>query len=83
MIDFKLLQMLRCPLDKSELAIADDALVTRLNAAIERGEATDRAGQKVSQLIQSGLVTGDEKWVYPIRAGIPTLIPDQAIAAGQ
>ncbi len=80
MIDAKLLRMLRCPADHSPLAIADKALVSRLNAAIERGEVRDRADQKVIEPIQAGLVTADQKWLYPIRGNIPTLIADQAIA---
>ena len=79
-MDAKLLQMLRCPLDQSELALADAALVDRLNVAIAQGDARDRAGQAVDEPIQSGLVTADGKWVYPIRGGIPVLIPGQAIA---
>lgn len=82
MIDAKLLQMLRCPSDHSELAIADDDLLHRLNEAIEQGTARDRADQRVSEPIESGLVTSDGKWVYPIRQAIPTLVADQAIAVG-
>ena len=79
MIDAKLLAMLRCPLEGSELAIADESLLARLNELIEQGELRDRADQKVLEPIEVGLVTADQKRVYPVRGGIPTLIPDQAI----
>ena len=80
MIDSKLLQMIRCPFDQSELAIVDDDLLKKINDAIQRGTARDRADQKVTDPIESGLVTADGNWVYPIRNAIPTLIADQAIA---
>lgn len=83
MIDDKLLRMLRCPVDHTQLAIADEALVRRLNTAINQGDLRDRADQKIADPIESGLVTADGKWVYPIRGGIPTLIADHAIATGQ
>ena len=48
MIDEKLIQMLRCPIDGSDLALADEGLVRRVNEAIERGEVRDAHDQKVT-----------------------------------
>ena len=75
--------MLRCPTDRTPLAIADEELVNQLNAGIGRGEVRDRADQKVHEIIESGLITESGDWVYPIRGGIVTLVADQAISTHQ
>jgi uncharacterized protein YbaR (Trm112 family) len=42
----------------------------------------DRADQRVTEPLQSGLLTTDGQWLYPIRGDIPSLIADQAINIG-
>ena len=79
MIDPDLLANLRCPIDGGKLQIADEALVRRIQTAIERGEARDRLEQRVSETIEGGLVNQDMQWLFPIRSGIPTLVADEAI----
>ena len=79
MIDPDLLAILRCPIDGGKLQIADEALVRRIQTAIERGEARDRLEQRVSETIEGGLVNQDMQWLFPIRSGIPTLVADEAI----
>ncbi len=79
MIDPKILTLLRCPLDKKSLEIASEDLLAKLNAAIARSEVYDRSGQKVSKKLDEGLVTADRGRIYPIQAGIPILVADQAI----
>lgn len=79
MIDSKLIALLRCPIDGSQLELADESLLRRVNDAIERGELRDRADQKVSAALDGALVAGQGKRVYPIRRHIPTLIADEAI----
>ena len=79
MIDPKLLNMLRCPIAGGTLQLADESLVSRLQAAIERGEARDRLEQKVKAGIEGGLVDQQRGWLYPIRDGIPTLVAEEAI----
>lgn len=82
MIDPKLLSLLRCPADGGRLQVANDLLVKRLNQLIKQGdgEVRDRLDQPVEASVDGGLVDQAEQWLYPIRAGIPTLIADQAIA---
>ncbi len=79
MIDAKLISMLRCPIDGSQLAIADGKTLDRVNDAIQRGEVRDRADQKISNLLEGGLVTVTSTRVYPIRGSIPSLVADEAI----
>ena len=79
MIDPKLLAMLRCPIDGSELQIAEASLVQRVQTAIQQGTARDRLEQQVSENVEGGLVNHSQTWFYPIRNGIPTLVADEAI----
>ena len=80
MIDAKLIGILRCPIDGAPLHLAAAPLIESVNQAIARAEARDRAEQLVTEGIEGGLVTGDEKWLYPIRDSIPTLLADEAIS---
>lgn len=77
MIDPKFVQMLRCPIDKTSLNVADAALIDAVNQAIACGDAFDRIDQKVEQPIDGGLCSGS--WLYPIRDDIPSLVADEAI----
>ena len=79
-INDKLLQMLRCPIDGSPLAIADESTVASMNAAIAAGELRDRLDQKVEEPIDGALLTPDSKRAYLIRGGIPTMIADESVA---
>lgn len=79
MIDPKLLAMLRCPIDGTTLAIADDALVQQFNEQISAEKLRDRVDQKITVPIDSALVTTDGKRAYLIRSGIPTLIADESV----
>ena len=71
MIDPELLKILVCPEDKTPVTLADDALVERINAAVAGGELKNRAGEKVEEKIDAGLVREDRKYVYAIRGRHP------------
>ena len=79
MIDQELLDILVCPESKQPVRPADDALVERLNAAIERGEVANRGGEPVSEPVDGGLVRDDGAWLYPVRDEIPVMLIDEAI----
>ncbi|MGB7346726.1 MAG: Trm112 family protein [Pirellulaceae bacterium] len=70
---------MRCPIDGTKLANADSELIARLNESIAAGELRDRLDQRISKSIEAALVTVDQKRIYLVRGGIPTLIADEAI----
>lgn len=81
MIDLKLIALLRCPSDGSQLELASETAVHEVNARIEAGQARTVDDEKVTTPIDSGLVSSRSQRVYPIRGGIATLIASEAIAA--
>jgi uncharacterized protein YbaR (Trm112 family) len=78
-LDQKLLDILACPETKEPVSVADDALIAKINAAIEAGTLQNRAGQKVTEKIDGGLVRQDQKYLYPIRDDIPIMLIDEGI----
>jgi len=79
----KLLPLLRCPEDHSELTPADDAIVKKLNNAIRSGSLLNRGGRVVDTAFEAGLVRQAGDVIYPILHGIPLLLRDEGIAMSQ
>jgi uncharacterized protein YbaR (Trm112 family) len=79
MIDTELLKILCCPETHQELRVADSALVEKLNQQVATGGLKNRAGQPVKKKLDGGLVRADEKFLYPVRQGIPVMLVDEAI----
>ena len=75
----ELLQILRCPETQQALALAETALVDRLNAQVITGELRNRAGQPVTVKLDAGLMRADGKVLYPIRRNVPVLLVNEAI----
>ena len=48
MLDEKLIEMLRCPVDGHRLRLLDEQAVRRLNAALQVGELRDRLDQRIT-----------------------------------
>jgi len=78
-LDKDLLEILACPETKEPVHPADDALIARVNAAIEAGGLTSRDGQKIERTLDGGLLRQDGKVLYPVRGGIPIMLVDEAI----
>lgn len=79
MVDPELLKILVCPENKTPVALADDAIISALNGAIEQGTLKNRAGEKVEVKIDGGLIREDKAYLYPIRDDIPIMLIDEAI----
>ena len=80
-IDSEFLSLLVCPETQLPLAVATQSQVDQVNSKIEEGTLTNRAGQKIVQKIEGGLVPVTRPSVmYPVRQGIPILLLDEAIS---
>jgi len=78
-IDKELLAILACPETHQPLAVADAALLARVNARIAAGGAQNVGGAAVTEPLVAGLVRSDGRIVYPIRDEIPVLLIDEGI----
>ena len=79
MIDAELLKILCCPETHQDLRLAEPALVEKLNQQITASALKNRVGQPVQEKIETGLLRGDGKFLYPIRHDIPIMLVDEAI----
>jgi uncharacterized protein YbaR (Trm112 family) len=70
---------LRCPVTKSPLTCANDALLSHVNALISIGEVQTRGSQLVSEALEAGLVNVDETLLYPLQGGVVCLLAAEAI----
>lgn len=78
-IDKELLAILCCPETRLDVALADDALIVRLNDRIEKGDLKNKGGQPVTEKLDGGLLRADKKILYPIREDIPVMLIEEGI----
>jgi uncharacterized protein YbaR (Trm112 family) len=83
MIRDEFLRILRCPLSRQRLKLADGSLMARVNAAIEAGRIVNRIGQTVRRRCDGGLINQEGTLLYPIHDEIPCLLVDEAIVLEQ
>jgi len=74
-----LVQMIRCPVTKSDLTIASEQTVSDLNQQIQDRKLLNQIGQVVEDPLEGGFVNEDKSLLLPVRGGIVILIADQAI----
>ena len=79
MIDQDLLEILACPENKTPVTLANQALIDKINAAVENGQVKNRGGEAVEKKIDGGLVREDGAFLYPIEDDIPIMLIDEAI----
>lgn len=82
-VDKDFLAILCCPETKQSVTLADEALITRVNESIGRGELQNRGKQGVTQRVDGGLVRADGKVLYPIRENIPVMLIEEGIPLEQ
>jgi uncharacterized protein YbaR (Trm112 family) len=79
MIADRLLDILRCPQDRTRLRQADARLVERINHAILAQSLTNVAGERLSKPLDGGLIREAGDLLYPVIDQIPVMLPDEAI----
>jgi uncharacterized protein YbaR (Trm112 family) len=83
MLSRDFLAMVRCPENRTPLALADESLIARINRAIAERRVKNRAGQLVGRRLDGGLVREDRAVLYPIVDRIPILLLDEGIVLNQ
>jgi uncharacterized protein YbaR (Trm112 family) len=78
-LDAGLLEILCCPETHQDIRPAEPVLIERINQEIIAGKTRNRGGKQITEPIQGGLVRADQRYLYPIRTGIPIMLVDEAI----
>lgn len=71
--------ILRCPISRSGLRTLQSREVIAINHAIEQGKWRHAGGEPIQELLEAGLCSEDNRFVYPIRSGVWVLLPHLAI----
>jgi uncharacterized protein len=79
MVAAELLEILVCPETHQAVRPADGALLASLNKKISEGLLRNRAGEKVTEPLEGGLLREDGRLLYPVRKDIPVMLTDEAI----
>ena len=82
-MDRKLLDILCCPTSRQPLALLDDRELAMVNQGIGDGAIRRADGTPQSTPLGAALITRDRRTLYRIDDGIPVLLADEALPAGQ
>ena len=82
-VNGKLLEILCCPVSKTPLTVLGQEKLDKLNKAIANGDALTISGDKISDVLQEGLITEDGKVIYPVQDDIPVLLEEKGIGTTQ
>ncbi len=82
-IDKKLLEILVCPATKVPVKQLPQDRLAILNQCIEGGEIKRIDGEPVPSVLKEALITTDERTIYVVDNGIPVMLEEQGISAGQ
>jgi uncharacterized protein YbaR (Trm112 family) len=74
-----LLEILVCPETRQPVAMATEAILTKLNSEIAGERLRNRGGERVTSPIAEGLVREDGRILYPIDDGIPVMLIEESI----
>ena len=75
-----LLEIIKCPLSNEKLLPAESAIVESLAARQRSGQLFSHKGIVLDEPFEEGLVNASGTFFYRISDGIPTLLPDEAVA---
>lgn len=79
----RFIELLRCPVTLRPLHVAEQQLLSELNAAVNRGELTNRLGEPVTREFDEALVDERSEYAVPVFQDIPNLVPDELIPLAQ
>ena len=82
-VDKKLLEILCCPETKKPVLELDAARLEQLNNAVAAGSLTNKGGEQVTEPVPEALITEDGRTIYEVRDGIPIMLIEKGIDAGQ
>jgi uncharacterized protein YbaR (Trm112 family) len=78
-MDASLLELICCPQTHQTLTPLSSDKLAEVNRRISLGQISTVNGIVVRTPLPAGLVREDGKVIYPIRDGIPLLVPEEGI----
>jgi len=74
----ELLDLLRCPETRGTLRMANPAELQRINAGILQSSIKNQSGELISEPLDECLVCDSAGLCYPVRDGLPIMLPGEA-----